>query len=98
LFVSSLAAYAFARLHFIGRDLAFSVLLSTLMVPGVVTLIPLYIIYRNIGWDRHTLPLIVPRILHSVFAIFLLWQFFKSIPQELEDAVEIDDASTFQIY
>jgi len=40
----------------------------------------------------------VPRILHSVFAIFLLWQFFKSIPQELEDAVEIDDASTFQIY
>lgn len=57
-----------------------------------------YIIYRNVGWIDTHYPLIVPRILHSVFAIFLLWQFFKSIPQELEDAAEIDGASTFQIY
>jgi ABC-type glycerol-3-phosphate transport system permease component len=98
LFVSSLAAYAFARLEFVGRDVAFAVLLSTLMVPTVVTLIPLYIIYRNIGWIDTHYPLIVPRVLHSVFAIFLLRQFFKSIPQDLEDAAEIDGASTFQIY
>jgi ABC-type glycerol-3-phosphate transport system permease component len=68
------------------------------MVPGVVTLIPLYIIYRNIGWIDTHFPLIVPRVVHSVFAIFLLRQFFKSIPSELEDAAEIDGASTFQIY
>jgi ABC-type glycerol-3-phosphate transport system permease component len=98
LFVSSLAAYAFARLDFVGRDIVFAVLLSTLMVPTVVTLIPLYIIYRNIGWIDTHYPLIVPRVLHSVFAIFLLRQFFKSIPQDLEDAAEIDGASTFQIY
>jgi len=98
LFFSSLAAYAFARIEFAGRDLAFSVLLSTLMVPGIVTLIPLYIIYRNIGWIDTHYPLWVPRALHSVFAIFLLRQFFKQIPRDLEDAAEIDGASTFRIY
>jgi ABC-type glycerol-3-phosphate transport system permease component len=98
LFFSSLAAYAFARIEFAGRDLAFSVLLSTLMVPGIVTLIPLYIIYRNIGWIDTHYPLWVPRALHSVFAIFLLRQFFKQIPKDLEDAAEIDGASTFRIY
>ena len=74
LFVSSLAAYAFARMEFAGRDAAFAVLLSTLMVPGIVTLIPLYIIYRNVGWIDTHYPLWVPRVLHSVFAIFLLRQ------------------------
>ncbi len=98
LFVNSLAAYAFARLDFPGRDLAFSVLLATLMVPGIVTLIPLYIIYKNIGWIDTHYPLWVPKVLHSVTACFLLRQFFKQIPQELEDAARIDGASTFQIY
>ena len=108
LFVSSLAGYAFARLKFWGRDFAFSVLLSTLMVPGIVTLIPLYIIYRHVptwlggsptsGWIDTHYPLWVPRVLHSVFAVFLLRQFFRQIPQELEDAARIDGASTFQIY
>lgn len=98
LFVTSLAGYAFARLDFWGRDFAFSVLLGTLMVPGIVTLIPLYIIYRRIGWIDTHYPLWVPRVLHSVFATFLLRQFFKQIPLELEDAARIDGASTFQIY
>ena len=108
LFVTSLAAYAFARLEFWGRDFAFSVLLSTLMVPGIVTLIPLYIIYRNMpwwlgglpdsGWINTHYPLWVPRVLHSVFATFLLRQFFTQIPQELEDAARSDGANTFQIY
>lgn len=97
-FVTSLAAYAFARLEFRGRDVAFSILLSTLMVPGIVTLIPLYIIYREIGWINTHYPLWVPRVLHSVFAIFLLRQFFKQIPQDLEDAARLDGASTFEIY
>ncbi|MEJ7838366.1 MAG: carbohydrate ABC transporter permease, partial [Thermomicrobiales bacterium] len=98
LFVASMAAYAFARLTFRGRDLAFGILLSTLMVPGIVTLIPLYIIYKEIGWIDTHFPLWVPRVLHSVFAIFLLRQFFKQIPQDLEDAARLDGASTFEIY
>ncbi len=98
LFVTSLAAYAFARMQFRGRDFAFSILLSTLMVPGIVTLIPLYIIYREIGWVDTHFPLWVPRVLHSVFAIFLLRQFFKQIPQDLEDAARLDGASSFEIY
>lgn len=98
LFISSLAAYAFARIPFKGRGAAFGVLLSTLMIPGFVTLIPLYIIYRNIGWiDTHE-PLWVPRVLHNVFGIFLLRQFFMGIPQELEDAARMDGAGTFGIY
>lgn len=98
LLVTSMAAYAFARLQFRGRDIAFSILLGTLMVPGIVTLIPLYIIYRNIGWIDTHYPLWVPRVLHSVFAIFLLRQFFKQIPTDLEDAARLDGAGTFQIY
>ncbi len=98
LFVASLAAYAFARLHLWGRDIAFSILISTLMIPGIVTLIPLYIIYREIGWVDTHFPLWVPRVLHSVFAIFLLRQFFLQIPQDLEDAATLDGASTFEIY
>lgn len=98
LIITPLAAYAFARLTFWGRDFAFSVLLATLMVPGIVTLIPLYIIYRDIGWLDTHYPLWVPRVLHSVFAIFLLRQFFLQIPQDLEDAARLDGASTFEIY
>ncbi len=98
LIVTSMAGYAFARLEFWGKDLAFSILLSTLMVPSIVTLIPLYIIYRDIGWIDTHYPLWVPKVLHSVFAIFLLRQFFKQIPRDLEDAARVDGASTFQIY
>jgi len=98
LLVTPLAAYAFARLDFWGRDFAFSVLLATLMVPSIVTLIPLYIIYKNIGWIDTHYPLWVPKVLHSVTAIFLLRQFFKQIPMELEDAARLDGASTFQVY
>jgi ABC-type glycerol-3-phosphate transport system permease component len=98
LIVSSLAGFAFARLEFWGRDFAFSVLLSTLMVPSIVTLIPLYIIYKNIGWIDTHYPLWVPRALHSVFAVFLLRQFFKQIPRDLDEAARIDGASTFRIF
>jgi ABC-type glycerol-3-phosphate transport system permease component len=98
LFFSSLAAYAFARLNFVGRDVVFSILLSTIMIPGTVTLIPLYIIYRNIGWIDTHYPLWLPHILHSTYSIFLLRQFFKTLPQELEDAAKIDGCSSFRIY
>src|SRR5437764_8626945 len=98
LFFSSLGAYAFARLDFVGRDLAFSLLLSTAMIPSIVYLIPQYIIYRHIGWIDTHYPLWVPRVLTPVFATFLLRQFFKTLPLELEEAAKIDGASTFGIY
>lgn len=94
-FFSSLAGYAFARIRFWGRDLVFSILLSTLMIPGVVTLIPLYIIFRNIGWIDTHYPLWVPQILSNVTSIFLMRQFFMTLPQELEDAARIDGSSNF---
>lgn len=98
LFVTSLAAYSFARIRFAGRDLAFSVLLSTAMIPGIVYLIPQYIIFRDIGWLNTHYPLWVPRVLTPVYATFLMRQFFKTMPQELEDAAKIDGASLFGIY
>lgn len=98
LLVTSMAGYAFARIDFWGRDAAFAVLLSTLMVPSIVTLIPLYIIYRDMGWIDTHYPLWVPKVLHSVFATFLLRQFFKQIPLDIEDAARVDGASTFEIY
>ncbi|MCB0063952.1 MAG: carbohydrate ABC transporter permease, partial [Caldilineaceae bacterium] len=98
LFVTSLAAYSFARVRFIGKDLAFSILLSTAMIPGIVYLIPQYIIFRDLGWLDTHLPLWVPRVLTPVYATFLMRQFFKTMPQELEDAAKIDGCSLFGIY
>jgi len=98
LFVTSLAAYAFARIRFIGKDFAFSVLLSTAMIPGIVYLIPQYIIFRDLGWLDTHYPLWVPRVLTPVYATFLMRQFFKTMPQELEDAAKIDGCSLFGIY
>ncbi|HEV2068135.1 MAG TPA: carbohydrate ABC transporter permease, partial [Thermomicrobiales bacterium] len=98
LVVSSMAAYGFARLNFVGRDLAFSLLLSTAMIPSIVYLIPQYILYRNFGWIDTHYPLWVPRVLTPVIGTFLLRQFFKSLPQDLEDAARIDGASTVRIY
>lgn len=98
LFFASLAGYAFARIQFVGRDLVFSILLSTMMVPGVVTLIPLYITFRNIGWIDTHYPLWVPGVLSSVSSIFLLRQFFLTIPVELEDAARIDGCTNFGVY
>jgi multiple sugar transport system permease protein len=98
LFTSSLAAYALARLRFAGRDLLFGTLVATLMVPGQITLIPTYVLYHQLGWLNTHLPLIMPMILANAFGIFLLRQFIKSIPEELEDAARIDGANPFTIY
>ncbi|MEZ4862871.1 MAG: carbohydrate ABC transporter permease [Caldilineaceae bacterium] len=98
LFITSLAAYSFARIRFIGRDMAFSVLLSTAMIPGIVYLIPQYIIFRDLGWLDTHYPLWVPRVLTPVYATFLLRQFFKTMPLDLEDAAKIDGATLFGIY
>lgn len=93
-----MAAYAFARLRFPGRDLLFIVVLSTLMLPQEVSLIPLYILFKQIHWIDTHWPLIVPPIMQNPYGIFLLRQFFRTIPKELEDAARIDGANPWTIY
>jgi ABC-type glycerol-3-phosphate transport system permease component len=91
---SALVAYGFARLRFPGRETLFVILLSTLMLPFFVRLIPLYIIFSKLGWLNTFLPLTVPAFFggldFSPFCIFLLRQFFRTVPQELFDAARID--------
>ena len=95
---SSIVAYAFSRLKFPGRDLLFGLLLATMMLPGAVTLLPQFLIFRSLGWIDSLYPLWVPAFFASAFNVFLLRQFFKGIPMELEDAAKIDGCSYFRSF
>lgn len=96
---ASLVAFGFARLRFPGRDALFLVLLSTIMIPYHVTLIPTFVLFRILGWLDTYAPLIIPYWLGGgAFYIFLLRQFYMRLPLELDDAARIDGASTFGIY
>ncbi len=97
-FSSSLVAYSFARLQWPGRQLLFWMLLATMMIPGAVTMMPQFLIYRSMGWIDTLKPLWVPAFFGSAFNIFLLRQFFLSIPGELEDAAKIDGCGPFGTY
>lgn len=92
-----LIAYGFARLEAPGKDFIFSILLATLMLPGVVTQIPRFLLFNQIGWVNTFLPLIVPAWFGEAYAIFLMRQFFMTIPRELEEAAVMDGANTFRI-
>lgn len=94
----SLVAFSFARLRWWGRDVLFMVMLSTLMLPQQVTLIPQFIIYRQLGWIDTFMPLIVPNLFGGPFFTFLLRQFFLSIPTDLDDAARIDGCSSWGVY
>lgn len=96
-FSSAIVAYAFARLEFWGRDVLFGITLATMMLPGIVMLIPTYILFRQFGWVGTYAPLIVPHFLGNAFNIFLLRQFMLTIPWELTDAAYVDGASEFII-
>ncbi|MFO7631637.1 MAG: carbohydrate ABC transporter permease [Caldilinea sp.] len=93
----TLIAYAFARLHAPGRDALFVVMLATMMLPYPVTMTPLYVIFNRLGWINTILPLTAPAFFGSAFYIFLMRQFFMSIPRDFEDAARIDGANTLQI-
>ena len=98
-FACSLAAFAFARLEFRGRRIWFALMLMTLMLPYQVTLIPQYVLFRQLGWVDTFLPLIVPKFLASdAFFIFLMVQFFRGIPRELDEAAMMDGAGPWRIY
>jgi ABC-type glycerol-3-phosphate transport system permease component len=99
LMTAPLVGYAFARLRFPFRDTLFVVMLSTLMLPPIVTVIPTYILFSKLGWVDTWIPLILPGWLGGgVFAIFIYRQFFLSVPLDLEDAARIDGCSNFGIY
>ncbi len=93
----TLIAYAFARLRAPGRDALFVVMLATMMLPYPVTMTPLYVIFNRLGWINTILPLTVPAFFGSAFYIFLMRQFFMTIPRDFEDAARIDGANTLQI-
>lgn len=95
---SSLVAFGFSRLRFRGRNKLFTLCIATMMLPGQVTMIPLYVGFAEIGWVDTFLPLIVPAFFGSPFYIFLLRQFFLTIPREYDEAALLDGASTLRIY
>ncbi len=95
---SSLVAFAFARLRVPGKDQMFGLVLATVTLPPMVTMIPLFIIFKNFGWYDTLYPLIVPAFFGNAFYIFLIRQFFLTIPYELEEAAKIDGCSPFRIY
>lgn len=97
-FTSSLAAYAFARLRAPGKNAIFMLVLSTLMLPAVVTMVPTYIVFAKLQWVGTFKPLVIPALAGNAFNIFLLRQFFMTIPRELEDAALIDGCSRFRIF
>jgi len=97
LVICSMSGYAFARFRFRGRNALFFVYLATLMVPFAVTVTPLFIIVKSLGWTNSYLGLVVPT-MFSAFGTFLMRQFFLSVPRELEEAATIDGASTLTTF
>jgi len=95
---SSLVAYSFSRLRWPGRNAMFFVMLATMMLPYQVTMVPLFIIFRQLGWINTFMPLIVPNMFGVPFFIFLLRQFFLGLPRDLDDAAIIDGCSEWGVY
>ncbi|MDI3289935.1 carbohydrate ABC transporter permease [Polyangium sp. 15x6] len=95
---SALVAFSFTRLEWPGRNLLFGLTLATMMVPFPVVMVPLYSVYRTLGWIGSLKPLWVPTFFGSAFSIFLLRQFFMRIPKSLPEAMTLDGASEFRIF
>lgn len=95
---NSLIAYAFARLRFRWRDRLFAVLIATMLLPAPVLLIPQFLIFYNIGWYDNYLPLTIPTLAGNAFFIFLLRQYMRTIPKDLDEAAQIDGAGHWTIY
>lgn len=98
-FSSAMCGFGFGRLSFPGRDIIFAIVLATLMLPGAVTMIPLYVIFRDLGWLNTHLPLWLPAWFGGgAFNIFLFRQFFRTLPRELDEAAILDGASSWKIF
>jgi multiple sugar transport system permease protein len=95
---SAIVAYGFARLQFRGREFLFILMIATMALPGQVTMIPIFAMFRWLGWYGTFLPLIVPAFFGNAFYIFLLRQFFQTVPEELAEAARMDGASEWRIF
>jgi multiple sugar transport system permease protein len=99
LITCSMAAYAFARLRFVGRGFWFAIMMITLMLPAHVTLVPRYIMFNTLGWVGSYLPILVPKFLATdAFFVFLLVQFMRGLPKEIEEAAIIDGCGKIGVY
>lgn len=98
LFVSGLAAFAYAKLKFRGKDRLFTLMVATMMIPGAVLTMPSYVFYDSIGWTNSVLPLMIPGLFGGAGTIFFLRQFFRGIPDELIEAAKIDGMGYMRIY
>jgi len=94
---SALVAYGFARFRFPGKNILFVILIATIILPFQVTLIPTYAVFTKLGWNGTWLPLIIPHFFANAFNVFLLRQYFLSIPRDLDEAAMIDGASPFRV-
>jgi multiple sugar transport system permease protein len=97
-FSSAIVGYGFARVHFRGRNFWFTCMILTIMLPSQVQLIPQYILFNKLGWINTYLPLLVPRLCGQAFFIFMIMQFIRGIPRELDEAAEMDGAGRFRIF
>jgi len=95
---SAVVAYGFAKVQFWGRNTLFMVMVATMALPGQVTMIPVFSLYRSLGWYGTYLPLIVPAFTASAYYVFLLNQFFKTIPTEMSEAARVDGAGEWTIF
>ena len=95
---NSFVAYGFAKIRFKGRETLFRLVLATMMIPGFVTLVPTYVIFSKLHWVNTYLPLIVPAFCANAFHIFMMKQFYQTIPNELSEAARVDGAGHFYIW
>lgn len=95
---SALVAYGFAKIQFAGKNILFMLMIATMALPGQVTMIPVFSIFRALGWYGTYLPLIVPAFCSSAYYVFLLTQFFKTLPGEMSEAARVDGASEWTIF
>ena len=95
---SALVAYGFAKLNFPGKNTLFGLMIATMALPGQVTMIPIFSLFRAIGWYGTYLPLIVPAFTASAYYVFLLTQFFKTLPGEMSEAAKVDGANEWVIF
>lgn len=98
IFVSALVAFSFSRVKWPGRNKIFGLCLGTMLLPGIVTMIPLFVLFKSIGWIGTFLPLVVPSYFGNAFYIFIFCQFMRTLPIGLEEAARIDGANTWQIF
>lgn len=96
--VNSLVAYGFAKITFKGRETLFKVVLATMMIPGFVTLVPSYVLFSKLGWIGTYLPLIAPAFFGNSFNIFMMRQFYRTIPDSIIEAAKIEGANHLQIW